>query len=247
MLHTRKRLHAAPGIIILDVMTGDPDTQIVERVRDGETFLYEVLVRRHNQRLYRVARAFLHDEAEVEDVMQEAYLKAFTGLPRFQGKALFSTWLTRILINCALASLRSRARRVEVALDAAQGRAAEEDDKELALAQKQMARRIECTVDALPPNYRVVFVLRELEHMSVAETAAVLGISPSNAKVRLHRAKRLLREGLRQQMPDISLYGFLGDRCNALTKRVMEKVGVLSGRRQNRTQAVLRSGFQPEG
>ncbi len=106
MLHTRKRLHAAPGIIILDVMTGDPDTQTVERVRDGETFLYEVLVRRYNQRLYRVARAFLHDEAEVEDVMQEAYLKAFTGLPRFQGKALFSTWLTRILINCALASLR---------------------------------------------------------------------------------------------------------------------------------------------
>ena len=228
-------------------MTGDPDTQIVERVRDGETFLYEVLVRRYNQRLYRVARAFLHDEAEVEDVMQEAYLKAFAALPRFEGKALFSTWLTRILINCALASLRSRSRQAEVALDSAHGRAAEEDDRELALTREQMGRLVRRAIDTLPPSYRVVFVLRELEHMSVAETAAVLAISPSNAKVRLHRAKRLLREGLRRQIPDISLYIFLGNRCDALTKRVMEKVAVLSGRRQNRRRAVLPSGFQPEG
>ncbi len=204
----------------------DPDAAIVERIRDGETSLYEVLIRRYNQRLYRVARAFLHDDTEVEDIMQETYLKAFKALPRFQGKALFSTWLTRILINCALTYLRRRSRRAEIALDALEERTAAEDVGELAIAQEQIGRLIEKSLDSLPAKYRVVFIMRELEQMSVAETAASLGISPVNAKVRLHRAKRLLREGLQRQMPDISVYGFLGKRCDALTKRVMEKIAV---------------------
>lgn len=210
--------------MIRETTTADPDAAIVERIRGGETSLYEVLIRRYNQRLFRIARSFLHDDAEVEDVMQEAYLKAFTALPRFQGRALFSTWLTRILINCALAYLRHRSRQADVALDALEGRAAADDAGELSIAQDQIGRLIEKTIDTLPAKYRVVFVMRELEEMSVAETAATLGISPSNAKVRLHRAKRLLREGLRRRMPDISIYGFLGDRCDALTRRVMEKV-----------------------
>jgi RNA polymerase sigma-70 factor, ECF subfamily len=218
------------------VDSAQADAAIVERIRNGEPALYEVLVRRYNQRMYRVARSFLHDEAEAEDVMQEAYLKAFTALPRFQGRAQFSTWLTRILINCALAHLRTRSRRREVALDdvmgptvrTAQGnREAGRSDGDLRIAQEQIGRLIERTLETLPSKYRIVFAMRELEEMSVAETAAALGISPENTKVRLHRAQRLLREGLRRRMPDIALYGFLGGRCDALTSRVMEAIALL--------------------
>jgi RNA polymerase sigma factor (sigma-70 family) len=207
------------------VRVDDPDAGLVSRIIGGETRLYEVLIRRYNQRLYRVARAFLHEDAGVEDVMQEAYLKAFAALPQFQGRALFSTWLTRILVNCALAYLRSRARREEVAWDAVEALPSRDEGEEVTpLMQEQIGRLLENAIDALPARYRVVFVMRELSKMSVAETAASLGISPANTKVRLHRAKRLLREELQRQVPEISLYGFLGDRCDLLTRRVMERI-----------------------
>lgn len=207
----------------------DPDAVIVERIREGETHLYEVLIRRHNQRIYRVARAFLHEKAEVEDVMQEAYLEAYASLSRFQGKALFSTWLTRIVINCALARLRNRSRRAEVALEsldegetAGVGNPATEVGGEQKMIQEQIGRLIEKAIDALPTQYRIVFVMRELEKATVAETAAGLGISPANVKVRLHRAKRFLRRSLRREMPDISVYAFRGDHCDRMTRRVMD-------------------------
>jgi len=200
----------------------EPDLAIVDRIRRGETHLYEVLIRRYNQRLYRIARSFVNDDAEAQDVMQEAYIKAYTALPRFQGRALFSTWLTRILINCALGHLRSRARLADVTLD--ESRVAAEDSVDRAMAREQVARLIERTIDTLPSKYRAVFIMRELEDMTVAETAACIGITPVNAKVRLHRAKRLLREGLQKEMPDISLYGFFGVRCDRMTNRIMDKI-----------------------
>ena len=214
--------------------SADPDAPILERIRAGETALYEVLIRRYNQRLFRVARAFLHDDSEAEDVMQEAYLKAFVALPRFQGRARFSTWLTRILINCALAHLRRSSRRREVTLELAEdggptgaGPAATPPEAEdFRLMREQFGRLIESTLEALPSRYRAVFIMREIEEMSVAETAAALGITAENTKVRLHRARRLLREGLKQRMPDITLYGFLGGRCDALTRRVMDRVAM---------------------
>ncbi len=215
----------------------DPDGPIVERIRQGETYLFEILVRRYNQRLHRVARAFLHDEPEVEDVMQEAYLRAFANLSRFQGKALFSTWLTRILVNCAQARIRSRFRKPEVALDILdeQGAAiATETNEEQRLEIRQL---LEQAIDRLPEKYRVVFVMRELEKASVAETAASLGLSQVNVKVRQHRAKRLLRESLRRQIPEIVLYGFDDEGCDRMAKRVMEEL----------TQLADRSGKFPPG
>lgn len=209
----------------------DTDEEVVRRVREGEIDLYEVLIRRYNQRMYRVARAVLRDESGVEDVMQDAYLRAFTALPRFEGRAQFSTWLTRILINCALAYRRRQSRHAEVALDSVSERAAPVargdsglNAEDLAILQQQVRGLVEQTLETIPASYRVVFVLRELEQMSVAETAACLGISPVNAKVRLHRAKKMLREGLERRIPGISPYSFLGDRCDALTRRVMERV-----------------------
>ncbi len=207
----------------------DPDRPIVELIRAGHTSLYEVLIRRYNQRLYRVARAFIHDEEAIEDIMQEAYIRAFTALPRFQGRARFSTWLTRILINCALAWLRSRSRRPEVALDAVDGSmagaaSAAGVDGEQRIVNREIGRLVEEAVQLLPTPYRVVFLMREVEGMSVAETASSLQISPANTKVRLHRAKKLLREILLRSMPDIRVYAFFGERCDRLTERVMQAV-----------------------
>jgi len=220
---------------------GDSDEAIVRRVQEGETELYEVLVRRYNRRVYRVARAVLRDDAGVEDVMQEAYLRAFTALPRFQGRAQFSTWLTRIVINCALAHRRRQSRRAEIDLEsvpepAARGGTGDHGGdaglsaEELGILQKQVGRLIEKTLESLPPSYRTVFVLREMEEMSISETAACLGISPVNARVRLHRARKLMKEGLRRQMPDIGLYAFLGERCDTLTARVMTQVNQIAQR-----------------
>lgn len=245
----RTKVTRTRGIVIFDLVASetliraqDPDAPVVERILGGEARLYEILMRRYNQRLYRVARAILHTDSEVEDVMQEAYLKAFTSLPRFQGKALFSTWLTRILVNCALTYRRSRSRHPELDLEAVAGTIGRDttDRAELAISQEQIKRLIEMTLDTLPPTYRVVFVMRELEGMSVAETAAGLGISQVNAKVRLHRAKQLLRLAIQRQMPDISVYGFLGERCDAFTRRVMEKILP-----QDRTQGELPGASQP--
>lgn len=205
------------------VQLDDPDLEVVERIVRGETGLYESLVKRYNQRLFRVARAFLHEDSGVEDVMQEAYLRAFVALPGFKGDALFSTWLTRILINCALSYLRSRKRRREVALEEVDAVDSGGDELKKVM-QEQLGHLIEKAVDGLPTRYRVVFAMRELSDMSVAETASSLGISHENTKVRLHRARKLLRRELQRQMPDIGLYTFLGDRCDALTRRVMERI-----------------------
>jgi RNA polymerase sigma factor (sigma-70 family) len=236
------RLHAGPGISILRTdmssdtsehalsaaVVPDPDGVIIERIRNGEVRLYEVLIRRHNQRLYRVARAFLGDSGEIEDVMQDTYLKAYAALSNFQGRSLFSTWLTRVLINCALVRLRASSRHAEIPLDAVDERAAypghtapPEMSGEQKVLREQIGRLIEKAIDTLPPKYRVVFVMRELEKASVAETAAGLGITPANVKVRFHRARRLLQESLRREMPDVSVHEFFGARCDGLTVRVM--------------------------
>jgi RNA polymerase sigma-70 factor (ECF subfamily) len=210
----------------------DPDGAIVARILEGEADLYEVLIRRHNQRIYRVARAFLRDDGEVEDVMQEAYLRAYAGLPRFQGRALFSTWLTRIVINCASSRIRNRVRRGEVEIDSLDEREssgvgvpAPEEGGEQNVMREQVGRLLEKAIEELPANYRIVFVMRELEKASVAETAACLRISPSNVKVRLHRAKRSLRQSLSREVPDIALYAFDGDHCDRVARRVMGALG----------------------
>lgn len=203
-----------------------PDSTIVERIRGGEAQLYEVLVRRHNQRLFRIARAFLHEDADIEDVMQEAYLKAYAGLPHFQGRALFATWLTRILINCARERLRAQSRKPEITLDASEAAEVEgryqESDAEQKVIQEELGGLIERAIERLPAGYRAVFIMLELEKATVAQTAACLGLSRVNVKVRHYRAKRLLRESLCRQLPDISLYRFGGDRCDRMTRCVMD-------------------------
>jgi RNA polymerase sigma-70 factor (ECF subfamily) len=199
------------------------DEEVVRRVLGGETGLFEVIVRRYNQRLFRASRAILRDDDAAEDVMQEAYLRAFAKLDQFAGEAKFSTWLTKIAVYEALGRLR-RAKSQQELSEAMHN----SENPERDAYGRELRSAIEKAVDELPPLYRSVFVLRELEEMSVAETAECLRITPESVKTRLHRARALLRSHL-EPATRPAAFSYLGARCDRLTRAVMEKVRRVAG------------------
>src|SRR5262245_9536171 len=191
------------------------DGEIVARVRAGETALFEILMRRHNQRVYRVARAVLKDETEAEDAMQQAYINAFKHLDQFAERAQFSTWLTRITVHEALA--RRKQRKAQAAMAAAEGSqegdgmeklAAREPSPEQQAYTAELGHVRESAVDALPEAYRVVFMLREIEGLSTSETAAGLSLGEEAVKTRLHRARGMLRRTIAQRLGAASAQAF---------------------------------------
>jgi RNA polymerase sigma-70 factor (ECF subfamily) len=207
------------------------DEQIVERVLAGEPLLFEIIMRRYNQRLYRAARAILGDEAEAEDVMQEAYVRAYEHLAQFGGRARFSTWLTKIAVHEALA--RARRRRRFESMDA--GSDAEEflaepahaPDPERSASDREIHRIVEDAVEALPESFRAVFVLRAVEEMSVAETAECLDLPEETVKTRLFRARARLQKEIHRRttaaVPQV--YAFHLSRCDRVVAAVLERIG----------------------
>jgi RNA polymerase sigma-70 factor (ECF subfamily) len=207
------------------------DEQLVARVCAGDTALFEVLMRRHNQRVYRAVRAIIRDEAEAEEIMQQAYVSAFTHLNQFQGTARFSTWLVKIAVNEALARKRRGARLV--ALD---GGADSEElmstsgrppaDPERDASAREFALLIEGAVDELSDLYRTVFMLREVEGMGTADAADVLGVSEDVVKTRLHRAKALVREKLEARIGagTSEAFPFHDSRCDRVVAGVLSRI-----------------------
>jgi RNA polymerase sigma-70 factor, ECF subfamily len=216
------------------------DERLVDLVRQGDESAVRVLVQRYNRRLYRVARAVLRNDAEAEDVVQEAQMNAFASLDRFRGESSFSTWITRIALNAALG--RARRSRKTVGLEAIEqnseaGRviifpsAQSIPNPEQAMARLQVRELLEHAVEDLPEPFRIVLILRDIEDMSIDETALHLGIKQATVKTRLHRARNLMREILAQKMaatlPD--LFPFAGPRCERVADQVVEML------RQRRT------------
>src|SRR2546421_2450419 len=177
------------------------DEEVVTRVLAGETGMFEIIMRRHNQPLYRVARAILRNDGEAEDVMQDAYVRAYQHLGQFAGRAKFSTWLTRIAVHEALARAH-RGKRYDAleGLSAVQGEAmkfasaAPSPEQEVATAQSHAI--LEEAILSLPESYRTVLMMRDIEELTTAEAAESLDITEQNVKVRLHRARALLRREL---------------------------------------------------
>ncbi len=208
------------------------DEAIVERVRNGDVALYEILVRRHNQRLYRTIRAILRDDRDVEDVMQQAYVDAFTHLDQFRGAARFSTWLTRIAVNRAIRNGRGARRGLDLMPATSDAELTIEHtpatsiDPEHAMYGRELKVVLESLIEQLPEPFRVVFVMREVEGLSTTETAACLEINEDTVKTRLHRAKRLLRDRLDRQLGPAadSVYQFHLSRCDRVVVAVMEAV-----------------------
>lgn len=211
------------------------DEEVVSRVLAGETALFEILMRRYNQRLYRVSRIILRNDTEAEDVMQDAYVRAYTHLNQFAGKAAFSTWLTRIAIHEALARKRRQGRYEE--LDAMPNTGdsmpmlkSSEPTPEDGTARAETRLLLEEAIEHLPEAYRTVVVLREVEEMSVTETAGAMGVTEAVVKTRLHRAHAMLRKELyaRAKGRTADLYQFHAVRCDRVVKRVFERIRAIN-------------------
>lgn len=203
------------------------DEEIVGRVIGGEIPLFEVLMRRHNQRVYRTIRGILKDESEIEDVMQQTYVCAYAGLRQFAGAAKFSTWLTRIAINEALAR-RRRGALFDSSQDAVPGSdismqpASEDGNPEEQVAGRELISMLEQVIDDLPDSFRSVIILRSVEEMSTAEAAEVLGVTEDVVKTRLHRAKECIRDLLVEQMDAHAgeAFRFHAPRCDRVVAQV---------------------------
>jgi len=208
------------------------DDRVVTRVRGGDRGLFEVLMRRYNQRIYRAVRSFLRDEAEVEDVMQQTYLRAFLHLDQLAETAKVSAWLVRIAIHLAIDRVRQRRRLAESELggdDLPAGKGDEMRSPEAELSDRELARFLEAALEDLPELYRVVFLLREIEGMSTEEVATALDVSDSVVKVRLHRAKDRLKKGLLARAgraaPDV--FAFRVPRCDRVVAAVLGRIASL--------------------
>ena len=215
-----------------------PDEEVVTRVLAGERHLFELVMRRHNQRLYRAARAITKSESEAEDVMQDAYVRAYEHLAQFEGRASFSTWLTRIAVHEALARVR-KGRRTE-SLDFSEAEqsmtrlqaSSPARNPELTTSDRELSGLMEQAVDALPEGFRAVFMLRAVEEMSVAETAACLDIPEETVKTRLFRARALLQTALfaRAEGSAPRTFEFHAPRCDRVVALVMDRIGSTGGR-----------------
>jgi len=212
------------------------DAELVRLALARDPDAFRTIMQRHNQRLYRIARATLRNSAEAEDAVQEAYVSAFTHLDSFRGESSLATWLSRITINEALGRLRrQRSAPPTAPLDEARTEAqiiqfplsAQTDDPERTMAQRQILQLVEQATDSLPETYRLVFVARVIEGMSVEETSSLLGIKQETVKTRLHRARQLVRDQLHKQIGPVMMdaFPFAGRRCERMRDTVMRRLG----------------------
>ena len=210
---------------------GDDEQALVRRVAAGDRTAFELLMRSHNRRLFRLARATLRNDAEAEDALQEAYLAAYRSIGQFRGDAALSTWLSRLVLNECLGRIRRQARRdnvipmlsmqADTELDAMA--TSETDSPEKALERAEMRAMLERKLDELPETFRTVFVLRCVEEMTVEETACCLDIPEATVRSRHFRARSMLRESLAQEIDfaQRDLYEFGGVRCDRVVREVL--------------------------
>jgi RNA polymerase sigma-70 factor (ECF subfamily) len=230
-----------PQSTSLDPAMSDQD--LAQRVAGGSEAAMRLLMRRHNQTLYRTARSILHDDAEAEDAVQEGYLSAFRSIGTFRGDARLSTWLTRIVVNESLGRLRKTRRANVIPMDgdagvalAVEARMNEEspDPPEKEAMRAQSRKLIEAKIDELPAAFRTVFVLRAVEEMSVEEVATSLGIPEATVRTRFFRARALLREALALETDRAvaSAFSFAGARCDRIVERVIARLHQIPSRGQ---------------
>ena len=205
------------------------DTDLIVRILAGEKKLYAEIVRRHNQRLYKVGMSIINDDAEVEDVMQVTYIKAYENLGKFAFKSAFSTWLTKILINECLLRLKQRKKSTNVSDDTMENYLNQQSNTEIQtpymkILNVELKTVLEKAILDLPEKYRTVFIMREMENMSVAETQECLDISEANVKVRLNRAKSLLKNSLSSYYKSEDLLHFHLTRCDRMVRLVMKQI-----------------------
>lgn len=208
------------------------ESEIVKRILAGEKEFYEIFVRRNNQKLYRVIRSYIKDEAEIEDIMQDSYIQAFTSLHQFKLESSFSTWLVRIAINKALARLKEKGKtynlnelsdnlRSKTLLEIPDNIQLNPQDK---MIRKEAKQLLENAIDQLDTKYKTVYILREVEEMSIREIATALDLTEVNVKVRLHRSKAMLKDILYEVTNEKNIFEFGFSRCDRITDNVMKHI-----------------------
>src|SRR5437764_4343901 len=218
--------------------TGAADAELIQRARSRDETAVRAIMQANNRRLYRLARGILRNDSEAEDVVQEAYVRAFTHLENFRGDSSLSTWLSRIAMNEALGRLRRQRPAVEMdslppgALDAKiiQFPLAASADPEKSMAQREIQAVVEHAIDELPEAFRLVFITRVIEGMNVEETAEILSLKPETVKSRLHRARTMLRDIVERKIGPVVMeaFPFAGKRCERLTEAVLKRLGLVA-------------------
>ena len=211
-------------------MSSLTDESILARVVGGDGAAFELLMRRHNQRLYRVARSVLHNDLEAEDVVQEAFVRAFTSLARFEGRSSVATWLTRIAFHEALRRRRRRrqAQRSAGAIPEARTASTEQSDGTGAASRRETSIMLTESLDTLPPELRSVVMLRLVQGLSTRETTECLRLSEASVRIRLHRGRRMLFEAVqRRVVPELSQqFTFGSQRCDRVVEAVFRRLGM---------------------
>jgi RNA polymerase sigma-70 factor (ECF subfamily) len=213
------------------------DVQLTELAKAGNEDAIRAIIKRHNQRLFRVARSVVRNDAEAEDVVQAGYVKAFTNLASFRGDAQLATWLTRIVLNEALGRVRSRRPMTGIEeIDVENNRPGGQIvmfpssltplDPETEMSRGEVRHLLERAIDTLPPTFRSVFILRDVEGMSIEETALNLSIRPETVKTRLHRARKLMRVEVEKHLSVTfaGLFPFDGARCTSMADKVIARL-----------------------
>lgn len=216
------------------------DEEIVARVRAGDTALYEIIMRRYNQRLYRTALAIVRDASEAEDVMQDVYVRAYQHLDQFAARAPFSAWLIRIAVHEALGRLRQRDRYVPLKDSESEGELGMTEaistlpDPEQNTSRAELGQLLEEVVLSLPDHYRTVIMLRDVEGLSIAEIAAALDLTEQNVKVRLHRGRALARGCILDRVGTSAkdAFSFMGARCDRVVHNVLTRLATLAPPRE---------------
>lgn len=209
------------------------DTELVRRALARDETAVRAVMQANNRRLYRLARGILRNDGEAEDVVQEAYVRAFTHLESFRGDSSLSTWLSRITMNEALGRLRRLRPAVDIdslpqgALEAQIIQFPLAADPEKSMAQREIQAVVEHAIDELPEAFRLVFITRVIEGMNVEETAEILGLKPETVKTRLHRARTMLRDNVERKIGPVVMeaFPFAGRRCQRLTDAVLKRLG----------------------
>ncbi|UAB82396.1 RNA polymerase sigma factor [Marixanthomonas sp. SCSIO 43207] len=205
-----------------------PDIVVVKRVLEGQTDMFEILMRRHNELLYRTIRSYINIEADVEDTLQDTYVKAFQKLYQFKNEALFSTWLIRIGINEALQRKRKSKKHETVDITTENGTLQIADlsfmNPENKSIYKDSKSFIEKAVDALPHKYKIVYMLKEVEGMEISEISQGLDLTKSNVKVRLHRARNMMKDYILHATDTRDIFEFGNSKCDRVVENVMYRI-----------------------
>jgi RNA polymerase sigma-70 factor (ECF subfamily) len=205
------------------------DDEVIKEILGGNKNAYEIIMRRYNQRLFRISRSFINDDDEVQDVLQASYIKAYENLHAFEHRSAFPTWLTRIVINESMARIiKNKKTRFYSASEQDENKmlliASQNMNPEEEASNNELKEALEKVIDNLPLKYRTVFVMREIEKMSIAETSECLKLTEGNVKVRLNRAKEILRKNLINVYKENEVFSFLGSRCDKIVFNVLSRI-----------------------